>query len=62
MIQQYIPHNTIRLWLIVAIRYQFHTFSYFRAASPMGGPNGATSTENMNGDAKPTNSKVRKSH
>ena len=25
----------------------------------MGGPNGATSTENMNGDAKPTNSKVK---
>ena len=28
----------------------------------MGGPNGAASTENMNGDAKPTNSKVRKPH
>jgi len=28
------------------------------AASPMGGPNGAASTENMNGDAKPTNSKL----
>ena len=37
-------------------------FFSFRAASPMGGPNGAASTENMNGDAKPTNSKVRKPH
>ena len=32
---------------------------FYRASSPLGGASENSSTENMNGDAKPTNSKVR---
>ena len=34
-------------------------FQIYRASSPLGGASENSSTENMNGDAKPTNSKVR---
>ena len=66
----FITHNFCQIFL-VTLSYIFlclfnvyvimwvSFLHFYRASSPLGGASENSSTENMNGDAKPTNSKVR---